>query len=146
METQQNYFIVFDTTEGAFISYNADKNTLVTFRTEQEAHDAFELNYKQNHEQDSTTWSGSAAIHWMNLKPFVVALANTTTALEVITTLANCDIADIKSYSLNSVAVSHISGIKVDLDICHHYQVSKIRLINPEWLPQEDTETASKSS
>jgi hypothetical protein len=134
--THQNYFIVFDTSEGAFLAYDADKNSLVTFRTEKEARDAFEIGYKENHEQESATWSGSAAIHWMNLKPFVIALPNNITPVEVITTLANCDISEIKSYSLHSVAVTRTQGIKVDLEICRNYKVSKIELINPKWWEQ----------
>jgi hypothetical protein len=133
METQQNYFIVFDTTEGAFLAYDVEKNSLVTYRTEQEAHDAFEIGYKENHEKESITWSGSAAIHWLNLKPFVIALPDNITPVEVITTLANCDLPDIKSYSLHSIAVGRTQGIKVDLKTCRGYQVSEIKLIDPEW-------------
>ncbi|MBD2629640.1 hypothetical protein [Trichormus variabilis] len=143
METQQNYFIIFDTTEGAFLAYDAEKNSLVTYRTEQEARDAFEIGYKKNHEQESATWSASAAIHWMNLQPFVINLPVNLTPMEVITTLANCDISEIQSYSLHSTAVRHTQGIKVDLETCRGYQVSEVKLISPEWWPQE---TASKSS
>jgi hypothetical protein len=131
-----NYFLVFDTSEGAFLAYNSQNNCLVTFRTEQEARDAVELGYKENYEQESLTWSGSATIHWLNLQPFVVGLPNNITPVEVITTLANCDISEIKSYSLHSVAVTRTQGIKVDLDICRNYEVSKIELINPKWREQ----------
>lgn len=146
--TPQNYFIVFDTNRGAFLAYDSEKNSLVTYRTEKEAHDAFEIGYKENHEQESATWSGSAAIHWMNLQPFVISLPNNITPVEVITTLANCDIPDIKSYSLHSNAVTHTQGIKVDLETCRGYQVSKVKLIDPEWWTQKDKEkeAASESS
>ncbi|MBD2132599.1 hypothetical protein H6F47_09205 [Sphaerospermopsis sp. FACHB-1094] len=145
MKTTQNYFIVFDTRKGAFLAYNAENNCLVTFKTEQEARDTFEIGYKENYEQESSTWAASGAIHWLHLQPFVIALPASLTPVEVITTLANCDISEIQSYSLHSFAVKHTQGIKVDLDICRNYEVSKIELVNAKWWPQEAAE-ASKPS
>lgn len=140
-----NYFLVFDTSEGAFLAYNAENNCLVTFRTEQEARDAVEIGYKENFEQESATWAASGAIHWLNLKPFVIALPTSLTPVEVITTLANCDISEIKSYSLHSVAVTRTQGIKVDLDICRNYEVSKIKLVDAEEYSKALSEVMSKS-
>lgn len=137
METKQNYFIIFDTTEGAFLAYDADKNSLVTFSTEKQARDAFELNYKEYHEQDSPTWGASATLQWINLKPFVIALPADLTPMEVLTTLTNSDTPDIKAYSLSSDVVRRLGGIKVDLETCCNYQVSKVELINPKWWQDE---------
>jgi hypothetical protein len=137
METKQNYFIIFDTTEGAFLSYDADKNSLITFSTEKQARDAFELNYKEYHEQDSPTWGASAALQWINLRPFVIALPADLTPMEVLTRLTNSDTPDIKAYSLSSDVVRRLGGIKVDLTICRNYQVSKVELINPKWWQDE---------
>lgn len=137
MKTKQNYFIIFDTTEGAFLSYDADKNSLITFSNEQQARDAFELNYKEYHEQDSPTWGASATLQWLNLKPFVIALPANLTPIEVLTRLTNSDTPDIKVYSLSSNAVRRLGGIKVDLTTCRNYQVSEVELINPKWWQDE---------
>ncbi|MFN6571956.1 hypothetical protein [Dendronalium sp. ChiSLP03b] len=133
METKQNYFIIFDTTEGAYLPLNPDNNNLLTYSTQKQARDAFELGYKEYHEQPSSTWSTSAALHWLNLKPFVVALSASLTPMEALTTLSNSDTPDLKVYSLSSIAVRSIKAAKVDLETCRHYEVSKVELINPEW-------------
>jgi hypothetical protein len=133
METKQNYFIIFDTTEGAYLPLNLDSNGLLTYSTEKQARDAFELNYKENHEQPSATWSTSAALHWLNLKPFVVALNASLTPMEVLMTLSNSDTPDLKVYSLSSIAVRSIRAARVDLETCRHYEVSKVELINSRW-------------
>lgn len=133
METKQNYFIILDTTEGAYLPLNPDNNSLLTYSTEKQARDAFELGYKDYHEQPSATWSTSAALHWLNLKPFVVALSASLTPMEALTTLSNSDTPDLKVYSLSSIAVRFIRAVRVDLETCRHYEVSKVELINPEW-------------
>lgn len=137
METKQNYFIILDTTEGAYLPLNPDNNGLLTYSTQKQACDAFELNYKERHEQQSATWSTSAAIHWLNLQPFVVALSANLTPMEALKELSSSDTPDLKVYSLSSIAVRSIRAVRVDLETCRHYEVSKIELINPEWWQQE---------
>ncbi|BAB77477.1 hypothetical protein ACN23B_30660 (plasmid) [Anabaena sp. FACHB-709] len=137
METEQNYFIIFNTTEGAYLPLNPDDNGLLTYSTQKQARDAFELNYKEHHEQQSATWSTSAAIHWLNLQPFVVALSASLTPMEVLTTLSNSDTPDLKVYSLSSIAVRSIRAARVDLETCRHYEVSQVELINPKWWQEQ---------
>lgn len=137
METKQNYFIIFDTTEGAYLPLNPDKNGLLTYSSQEQARDALELNYKECHEQQSGIWSTSAALHWLNLKPFVVALSASLTPMEALKELSNSDTPDLKVYSLSSIAVRSIKAAKVDLETCRHYEVSKVELINPKWWQQE---------
>jgi hypothetical protein len=133
METKLNYFIVFDTTEGAYLSFHPNNNGLLTYSTENCAREAFELSYKQYHENTDFTWSASAALHWMNLRPFVVALDVSLSPAEVVTTLANSDMPDLKVYSLSSDAVRHVKAVKVDLNTCRRYEVSRVELISPTW-------------
>jgi hypothetical protein len=130
METKQNYFVIFDTIEGAYLPLNPSNNGLLTYSTQKQARDAFELNYKECHQQASATWSTSAALHWINLKPFVVALNASLTPMEVLTTLSNSSTPDNKVYSLSSVAVRSIKGVKVDLEICRRYEISQVELIS----------------
>ncbi|MCC5640801.1 hypothetical protein LC593_34235 [Nostoc sp. CHAB 5844] len=137
METKYNYFIILNTTEGAYLPLNPDNNGLLTYSTEKQARDAFQLNYKEHHEQPSATWSTSAALHWLNLQPFVISLSASLTPMEVLTTLSNSDTPDLKMYSLSSIAVRSIRAVRVDLETCRDYEVSKIELINPEWWQQE---------
>ncbi|NWF61750.1 MAG: hypothetical protein HXY43_21455 [Fischerella sp.] len=137
METKHNYFIIFDTSEGAYLCLNPDNKGLLTYSTPKQACDAFELGYKERHQQHSSTWSTSATLHWLNLKPFVVALSASLTPMEVLKALSNSDTPDLKVYSLSSVAVSHVKGAKVDLETCRHYEVSKVELINPKWWQEE---------
>ena len=132
METKHNYFIIFDTTEGAYLCLDTNNN-LLTYSTVAFARSAFESGYKEYHENTDFTWSASAASHWMNLRPFVVALDVNLTAKEVLTTLANSDTPDVKAYSLSSAAVRRVKGAKVDLSTCRHYSVSRVELINPTW-------------
>jgi hypothetical protein len=132
MEIKHNYFIIFDTTEGAYLALNTSDN-LLTYSTEISAREAFESGYKQYHENTDFTWSASATLHWLNLKPFVVSLNASLTPVEVLTTLANSDTPDLKVYSLSSAAVRHVKGVKVDLNICRRYEVSQVELINPIW-------------
>jgi hypothetical protein len=63
IETKYNYFIILDTTEGAYLLLNPDNNGLLTYSTPNLARDAFEVGYKECHEQPSATWSTSAALH-----------------------------------------------------------------------------------
>ncbi|MEC4816350.1 MAG: hypothetical protein SAK29_24240 [Scytonema sp. PMC 1069.18] len=119
-----------NTTEGAYLPLSPDQNNLLTYSTEKEARDAFELNYKECHEQQSATGSASAALHWLNLKPFVVALSASLTPIEVLIALSNSDTPDPKVYSLSSIAVRCIRAAKVDLDTCRNYKVSQIKLMN----------------
>ncbi|MBD2458827.1 hypothetical protein H6G80_32815 [Nostoc sp. FACHB-87] len=137
METKYNYFIILNTTEGAYLPLNPDNKGLLTYSTQKQARDAFELNYKESHEQQSATWSTSAALNWLNLQPFVVALSASLTPMEVLNTLSNSNTPDLKVYSLSSIAVRSIMAAKVDLETCRNYEVSKIELINPEWWQQE---------
>jgi hypothetical protein len=137
METKQNYFVIFDTAEGAYLPLNPDSNGLLTYSSPNLARDAFEVSYKECHEQPSATWSTSAALHWMNLKPFVVALSVSLTPMEVLITLSNSDTPDFKVYSLSSIAVRSIRAVKVDLETCRHYEVSQVELINPKWWQEE---------
>lgn len=130
MEPKYNYFVIFDTIEGAYLPINPSNKALLTYSTQKEACNAFELNYKENHEQPSATWSTSATLHWLNLKPFVVALNASLTPMEVLTTLSNSSTPDNKVYSLSSVAVRSITGVKVDLETCRNYEVSQVELIN----------------
>lgn len=113
---------------------------LLTYSTETSARDAFELGYKENHENPDFTWSASATLHWMNLKPFVVALDVNLTAKEVLTTLSNSDTPDVKVYSLSSAAVRRVKGVKVDLNTCRRYEVSRVELINPTWWQEDKTQ------
>ena len=137
METKHNYFIIFDTTEGAYLSVDANNNSLLAYSTQKQACDAFELGYKEYHENPSLTGSISATLHWLNLKPFVVALSANLTPMEILTTLANSDTPEIKTYSLSSIAVHHVRGVKVDLNTCQHYKVSQVELINSQWWQEE---------
>lgn len=137
MDAKQNYFIILNTTEGAYLPLNPENNDLLTYLTQKQARDAFELNYKENHEQQSATWSTSAAIHWINLQPFVVALSASLTPMEVLTTLSNSDTPDLKVYSLSSIAVRSIRAARVDLETCRHYEVSQVELINPKWWQEQ---------
>ena len=145
METQQYFFIIFDTSEGAFILYDI-KDGLKAFTTEQEARDLFELNYKEKYERKKGDWNASVVMHWVNLKPFVIGLPANLEPLEALTILSNSNQPDLGIYCISSSVVRKIHGLKVDLQTCRGYQVSEIRVISPEWWPQEDTETASKSS
>lgn len=137
METKQNYFIILDSTEGAYLPLNPDNNSLLTYSSQEQARDAFELGYKDCHQQPSATWSTSAALHWMNLKPFVVALSDSLSPMEALTTLSNSDTPDLKVYSLSSIAVRSIMAVRVDLETCRHYEVSQVELINSEWWQEE---------
>ena len=137
MDTKHNYFIIFDTTEGAYLCLNTDNKGLSTYSTLKQACDAFELGYKKCHEQTSPTWSASATFNWINLRPFVVALNESLTPLEVLTTLSNSDTPDLQVYSLSSDAVRHVKGAKVDLETCRQYEVSSIKLIDPNWWQEE---------
>lgn len=129
MQTKQNYFIIFDTAEGAFLCLD-DNNSLSTFSTEKKALDAFELGYREYHQRESATWSASAAIHWINLKPFVVSLDASISAIEAFKVLANTETPDLKVYSLSSIAVRSIKAAKVDLETCRQYEVSRVQLIS----------------
>ena len=142
MEKKYNYFIVFDTREGAYLSLNQDNNSLLTYSTENIAREAFEWGYKKFHEKNDFSWSSGAALHWMNLKPFVVALDANLTAREVVTTLANSDTPDVNVYSLSSVTVRRVKGAKVDLNTCRRYEVSNVEFINPTWWPEEPLKTS----
>lgn len=73
----------------------------------------------------------------MNLKPFVVALSVSLTPMKVLTTLSNSDTPDFKAYSLSSIAVRSIRAVKVDLETCRYYEVSKVELINPKWWQEQ---------
>ncbi|MCG6135153.1 MAG: hypothetical protein MET45_10880 [Nostoc sp. LLA-1] len=137
MEPKQNYFIILNTMEGAYLPLNPDNNALLTYSSQEQARDAFEVGYKECHKQPSATWSTSAALHWMNLKPFVVALSASLTPMEVLITLSNSDTPDLKAYSLSSIAVRSIRAVKVDLETCRHYEVSKVELINSKWWQEE---------
>ncbi|MBD2341820.1 hypothetical protein H6G64_33340 [Calothrix sp. FACHB-156] len=137
METKYNYFIILNTTEGAYLPLNPDNNGLLTYSSQEQARNAFELNYKEHHEQQSATWSTSAALHWLNLKPFVVALSASLTPMEVLTTLSNSDTPDLQAYSLSSIAVRSIRAARVDLETCRHYEVSQIKLIDSQWWQEE---------
>ncbi|BAZ18936.1 hypothetical protein NIES4071_108210 (plasmid) [Calothrix sp. NIES-4071] len=124
---KQNYFIIFDTIEGAYICLNEQGDSLLTYSTERGASDAFELHYEQCHELNHT-WSTSAMLHWMALKPFIVALSADLSPFEVINTLS-LQAPDPKVYLLSSIAVRSIKGLKVDLSTCLQYKVSSIRLM-----------------
>jgi hypothetical protein len=137
METKQNYFIIFDTTEGAYLPLNPDNNSLLTYSTPNLARDAFELGYKDCYEQTSSTWSTSAVMHWLNLKPFVIALNANLTPIEVLATLSLNNTLDLNLYTLSSVAVRNVKGVKVDLETCRHYEVSRVELINSKWWQEE---------
>jgi hypothetical protein len=129
MRTKQNYFIVFDTAEGAFICLD-DDNNLSIFSTEKKALDAFELGYREYHQRESETWSASAALHWMNLKPFVVSLDASISAIEAFKALANTETPELKVCSLSSIAVRSIKAVKVDLETCRQYEVSRVQLFS----------------
>ncbi|NJL64768.1 MAG: hypothetical protein HC903_26845 [Methylacidiphilales bacterium] len=101
-----------------------------TFSTEKKALDAFELGYREYHQRESATWSASAAIHWINLKPFVVSLDASISAIEAFKALANTETPDLKVYSLSSIAVRSIKAAKVDLAICRQYEVSRVQLFS----------------
>ncbi|MEC4887507.1 MAG: hypothetical protein SAL70_40290 [Scytonema sp. PMC 1070.18] len=137
MENKYNYFVILNTREGAYLPLTPDNNNLLTYSTEKEARDAFEVNYKECYEQQSATGSTSAALHWLNLKPFVVALSASLTPIEVLIALSNSDTPDLKVYSLSSIAVRCIRAAKVDLDTCRNFEVSQIKLMNEQWWQQE---------
>jgi hypothetical protein len=44
MDAKQNYFIILNTIEGAYLPLNPENNDLLTYFTEKQARDAFELN------------------------------------------------------------------------------------------------------
>jgi hypothetical protein len=96
------------------------------------------LGYKEYHERRSAIWSASATLNWINLKPFVVALNQSLTPLEVLTTLSNSDNPDLQVYSLSSSAVRHVRGAKVDLETCRQYEVSRVKLIDSNWFIDND--------
>lgn len=133
MEMKQNYFIVLDTTEGAFLGLHPEDSHLLTYSSANLAHEACDLGYKQNHENINTSWSTSAALRWMNLKPFVVALDATLTAIETLIILSNSNTPELEVYSLSKDALRRVRGIKVDLETCRNYQTSPLELINPAW-------------
>jgi len=137
MEIKHNYFIIVDTIKGAYLLLEAKNNSLLAYSTQKQACDAFELGYRDYHENTSITLSASAALHWLNLKPFVVALSASLTPMEVLTTLANSDTPDFQVYSLSSIAVHHVRGVKVDLNTCKQYKVSQVELINFHWWQEE---------
>jgi hypothetical protein len=141
MEIKYNYFIIFDTTEGAYMSLDANNN-LSTYSTVASARSAFESDYKQCHENTDFTWSASATLHWLNLKPFVVSLNANLTPFEVLTILANSDTPDVKVYSLSSAAVRHVKAAKVDLNTCRRYEVSRVELINTTLQEEEPLKTS----
>ncbi|BDA71815.1 unknown protein [Calothrix sp. PCC 7716] len=130
MEVKQNYFIILDTIEGAYLCLTPNGNAILTYSTDEEARNLFELHYQECHEhQESLTWSTSAALHWMVLKPFVVALDASLSPIEVINMLSNGKAPDPTVYSLHSTVVRTIKGLKVDLNSCRQYEVSQVRLI-----------------
>jgi hypothetical protein len=124
---KQNYFIVFDTTEGAYLCLTGQGDSILTFPTERKASDFFELHYQECHARD-ITWSTSAAMHWLVLKPFIIALDTSLSPVEVVNTLSS-QAPDPVVYSLHSLAVRSIKGLKVDLDSCLQYEISKIRIM-----------------
>ncbi|MBW4599715.1 MAG: hypothetical protein KME29_08875 [Calothrix sp. FI2-JRJ7] len=126
---KQNYFIIFDTAEGAYLCLTPDGNAILTYSTHKEARDVFELYYQECHEHnESITWSTSATLHWMILKPFVVALDASLSPVEVVNMLSNLA-PDPTVYSLRSTVVRTIQGLKVDLNTCRQYEISQVRLI-----------------
>lgn len=133
MEVKQNYFIILDTIEGAYLCLTPNGNAILTYATPEEARNLFELHYQECHEhQESLTWSTSAALHWMSLKPFVVALDASLSPTEAVNILSNSKAPDSTVYSLRSTVVRTIQGLKVDLSSCRKYEVSQVRLIREQ--------------
>ena len=48
MEIKHNYFIIFDTTEGAYVCLDTNNN-LLTYSTETSARSSWESGYKEYH-------------------------------------------------------------------------------------------------
>jgi hypothetical protein len=127
----KNYFIVLDTSEGAYLSLDRS-DRLLAFSTLEQAKAALELNYKDYLERDSMTWGVSAALHWITLRPFVIALNNNLSVREALTLLAGDDGLDPKIYSFSSVSVPSMRVVKVNLQIFRNYEVAKVQL-TPDW-------------
>ncbi|RUT06468.1 hypothetical protein DSM106972_027250 [Dulcicalothrix desertica PCC 7102] len=130
MESKQNYFIVFDTIEGAYLCLNEEGNSLLTYSTEKEAREYFELHYQECHEL-GLTWSTSATLHWATLKPFIVSINAELSPADVVDTLS-AQAPDSTVFSLSSIAVRSIKGLKVDLWTCRQYEVSQVSLIQEQ--------------
>lgn len=131
-----NYFIIFQVDGQAYLSLT-ERKEIVTFATVEEARASFESGYKNNHELGGS-WSTSAALHWLNLKPFIVALPTSFNPLETIKVLTNQESPSLQVEQVSSAAVRTMNVIKVDLEACLARKVDQdIALYSSEWFKQE---------
>ena len=119
----------------AFLSLTEDKS-LSTFRSPEEAKAAFEAGYKSSHELDAT-WSTSAALHWLHLDPFIIALSVTMSPLEVMKSLTEEHEPNLQVQQLSSVASRTLNVVEVNLEACLKLEIDqKIEMYNPDWYKQ----------